>query len=90
MPIMYPLLINDHFVTNVNGKTNHFNDFFASQCSLINRNNKLSLNRVSITTSMSSSVNVNEPDISNILKSLDATKAYRHNDISIKILKLPP
>ena len=39
---------------------------------------------------MSSSVNVNEPDIFNILKSLDATKAYRHNDISIKILKLPP
>ena len=80
MPIMHPLLINDHFVTN----------FFASQCSLINSNNKLSLNRVSSTTSMSSSVNVNEPDIFNILKSLDAAKAYRHNDISIKILKLPP
>ena len=33
--VIPPMLINDHFVTNINEKNNHFNYFFANQCSLI-------------------------------------------------------
>ena len=34
--IIPSLFLNDHFVTNFNKKVNHFNDFSANQCSLIN------------------------------------------------------
>ena len=88
VPIIPPLLINDHFVTNFNEKANHFNDFFVNQCSLINNHSKLPLNRDSITTSLLSSVNIKESDILNILKSLDANKGHKHDDISIRVLKL--
>ena len=40
------------------------------------------------TTSLLSSVDIKESDILNILKSLDANKAYGHNDISIRMLKI--
>ena len=36
VPIIPSLFLNDHFVTNFNKKVNHFNDFSANQCSLIN------------------------------------------------------
>ena len=80
LPIISPLLIDDHFVTNANKKANHFNDSFANHCSLINSSNKLALNRASITTSFSSSVNIKESDILDILKSLDVNKAYGYDD----------
>ena len=88
VPIVPPLLINDHFVANLNEKANHFNDFFVNQCSLINNQSKLPLNRDSITTSLLSFVNIKESNILNILKSLDANKAHGHDDISIRMLKL--
>ena len=40
------------------------------------------------TTSLLSSVDIKESDILNILKSLDANKAHRHDEISIRMLKL--
>ena len=88
VPIIPPLLINDHFVTNFNEEAKHFYDFFANQCSLLNKHSKIALNRASITTLLVSSVNIMEPGISNILKSLDANKAHGHDDISISMLKL--
>ena len=88
VPIILPLLINDHFVTNFNEKANYFNDFFVNQCSLINNHSKLPLNRDSITASLLSSVSIKESEILSILKSLDANKAHGHDDISIRMLKL--
>ena len=88
VPIIPPLLINDHFVSNFNEKANYFNDFFVNQCSLINNHSKLPLNRASITTSFLSFVSIKESDILSILKSLDANKAHGHDDISIRMLKL--
>ena len=89
VPIIPPLLVNDHFVTSFSEKANYLNDVFVNQCSLINNHRKLPLNRDSITTSLLSSVNIKESDILNILKSLDAKKAHGHDDISIRMLKLP-
>ena len=82
VPIIPPLLTNDHFVTDFNEKANYFNDFFANHCSLINKNSKLLLNRASIT--LLSSVNIKE---SNILKFVDVNKAHGHKYISIRMLK---
>ena len=88
VPITPPLLINDDFVTNFNEKANWFNDFLANQSFLIKNNSKLPLNRSSVTTSLSSSVNIKESYILNILKSLDVNKAYGQDDFSIRMLKL--
>ena len=49
---------------------------------------QLPFNGASISTSLVSSVNIKEPDISNILKSLDINKSHGHNDISVRMLKL--
>ena len=88
VPIIPALLINTHSGTNFSVKANHFKDFFANQCSLINNHSKLPLNRVSITTSLLSSVKIKDSDILNILKSLDSNNAHGHDDISIRMLKL--
>ena len=61
---------------------------FANQCSLINNKSKLPLNRASTATSFLSSVNINESDILNILKSLDNNKAHGYDDTSIRMFKL--
>ena len=92
VPIIPPLLINDHFKTNFNEKANHFNDFFcfANQCSLLNDSNKLTLKRASITTSLLSSVNIKGSDILNILKSLDVNKVQGYDDISVRMSKKSP
>ena len=60
--------MNDHFVTNFNKKNNRFDNFFV-------HSSKLPLNKVSITKSFISSVDIKESEILNILKSLDARKA---------------
>ena len=73
--------MNDHFVTNFNKKNNRFDNFFVYS-------SKLLLNKVSITKSFISSVNIKESEILNILKSLDARKANGHGDISIRVLQL--
>ena len=85
---MPPLLISDHFVTNFNEKSKHFNEFFVNQCSLINNQSKLLLNRDSITTLLSSYVNIKKSDILSILKSLDSNRAHGKDEISIRVLKL--
>ena len=77
VPIIPPLLMNDHFVTSFSEKANHFNDVFANQCSLINNRSKLPMNRSSITTSLLRSVNIKESGILNIPKSSDANNAHR-------------
>ena len=81
IPVVSPLLMNDHFVTNFNKKNNRFDNFFVYS-------SKLPLNKVSITKSFISSVNIKESEILNILKSLDARKANGHGDISIRVPQL--
>ena len=88
IPIIPPLLINDQLVTNFNEKANNFNQSFSNQCSVIDKSSKLPLDQAPYTTSLLSSIDITEPDILNILKSLDANKAHGHHDISIRMLKL--
>ena len=52
----------------------------TNQCSSINNNSNLPLNRAPITTSFLSFVNIKESEILNILKSLDVNKAHGHGD----------
>ena len=88
IPIIPPLLINDQLVTNFNEKANNFNAYFAKQRSLIDNSSKLPMDQAPCTTSFLSSVDIKKSDILNILKSLDANKAYGHDDISTRMLKL--
>ena len=55
---------------------------------IINNRGQLALKRASITTSLSSYVNIKESDILNAPKSRDVN-ARGHDDISIRILKCP-
>lgn len=61
---------------------------FSKRCSVIDNSSKLPMDQAPYTTSLLSSVDIKESDIFNILKSLDANKAYGHNDISIRMLKI--
>ena len=73
-----PLLLSDHIVTNVTEKTYHFKDILANQCSGINKNSKLTLNKAPIMASLLRSVNIKDSDILNILKSLDVSQVHAH------------
>ena len=86
IPIIPPLLINDQLVTNFNKKANNFSKYFSNQCSAIDNSSKLQMEQAPYTTSLLSSVDIEESDILNILKSLN--KAHGHDDISIRMLKL--
>ena len=80
IPIIPPLLINDQLVSNFNEKE-YFNKYFSNQCSVIDNSSKLPTDQAPYTTSLLSSIDIKESDILNILKSLDANKAYGHDDI---------
>ena len=86
-PIIPPLLINANFIANFKEETDDFK-VFANQCSSINSSSELLLNRVSIATSLLSTLNINESDILGILKSLDVKKFHGHDDTSIRMLDL--
>ena len=88
IPIILPLHIYDQIVTNFNEKANNFNKYFSNQCSVIDNSSKLPTDQTPYTASLLSSIDIKDSDILNILKSLDASKAHGHDDISIRMLKL--
>ena len=58
IPIIPPLLINDQLVTNFNKKANNFNEYFSSQCSVIDNSSKLPMDKAPYTTSLLGSVDI--------------------------------
>ena len=41
VPIILPLLINNNFISDFKAKTNHFNNFFAYQCTRLDNSSKI-------------------------------------------------
>ena len=82
------LLINNKLISDFKVKANHFNHFFASQCIPSNNNSKRPENQTYVTNTKLSSVKFEDTEIINIIRSLNVSKAYGHDDISIRMLQI--
>ena len=87
IPTIPPLIINNTFESNYLKKANIFNEFFSSQCTLINNNSELP-HLVFKTESRITNLNMNSETIIKIIDSLNPTKAHGWDGISIKMIKL--
>ena len=81
-------LMNDKLVSNFKEKADHFNCFFAPHCTLLDNNSKILEDQTFITDNKLSSVQIEDNNIIKIIRSLNASKAHGHDDISTRILKL--
>ena len=62
-PLIPPILINNKLISNFKEKANHFNAFFASQCTPVSNNSTLPLVRTHVTNASLSSISLNDQDI---------------------------
>ena len=69
-------------------KANHFNSFFDSHYTPLNNNSKVPGSQTYITDSKLSSLQFEDKVVIKKIRSLDINKAYRHDDISIRMLKI--
>ena len=76
IPLIPPILISNKLVSNFKENVNHFNAFFASQCTPISDNITLPLVTTPITNASFSSISFNDQDILNIMHSLNINKAW--------------
>ena len=68
-------------------KANHFNNFFASQCTPLDHSSKILESQTYITNAKLSSINFEDKYII-IIRSLSVVKAHDHDNISTRILKI--
>ena len=88
IPLIPPLYHQGGFITNFKVKAELFNSFFASQCSLIKNDSKLSSYLNYKTDSRLSAVNFFIHAIAKILQNLDSNKAHGRDNISIQMRQL--
>ena len=86
IPLIPPILINNKLISNFKEKANHFNAFFASQCTPVSNNSTLALVTTPVINASLSSVSFNDHVILKLIHSLNISKA--HDDISIRLLKI--
>ena len=87
-----PLFRGNKFVTDFKEKMEFFNYHFGTQCSLINNSSKLSSHIHYLNDSCLSSASFCWDKTSKMIQNLDLNKAHRHDNISIRMLKVcgPP
>ena len=88
VPIIPPLVINNEIISDFEAKANHFNNFFASQCTPLNNNSKIPENQTYKTNTKLSLIKFKNKKIINIIRSLNEDKAHGHDNISIRMLKI--
>ena len=76
------------YVTDFKKKAEIFNSFFAKQCSLISYSSELPLNLHDTTEKCLNNLNISNNDIEKIIQNLDPNKAYGHDKISIRMMKI--
>ena len=69
-------------------KTNIFNKYFASHCTIINNNGVLPSTLNYLNDDELSSFNISSEVIFQLIENLDPNKAHRYDEISVKMLKL--
>ena len=88
IPIILPLSVNEKIITDFNEKANLSNRYFSSRCNPLPNDSKLPENQTYIVETKLSSFNIEGEDICKIIKTLDINKAHRHDEVSIRMLKL--
>ena len=85
IPLIPQMLVNKKLISNFKEKSNHFNAFFASQCTSVSNDSALPS-----TTNSVSNVNVQfkEQDILKVIRSLNYNEAHGYDDISTRLLKI--
>ena len=81
-------MINNELISDFKTKASHFNSLFASHCTPSNNNSKVPWSHTYITDCKLFSLQFEDKDIIEIIRSLDINKAHGHDDISIRILKI--
>ena len=76
--IIPPPLINDKLFSDFEVKASHFNNFFASQCTLLDNSSKIPENHTYITNTKFCSIKFENKDILNIIRPLSVGKAHDH------------
>ena len=74
IPFISLLLIKNKLVSNFKTKANHFNIFFASQCTPLHNYSTIPGNQTYVTDNKLSSLQFEDCDIIKIIRSLDTSK----------------
>ena len=88
IPLIPPILVNNKLISNFKEKANHFNAFFASQCTAVSNDSALPSTTNSVSNVSLSSIQFKDQDILKIIRSLNYNKAHGYEDISIRLLKI--
>ena len=83
-----PLLVGDQLVTDFLVKSNLFNDYFSQQCTTVDNNSAFPPNITFATEQRLSTFEFCTDDIAKVIKLLDRSKGYGHEQISIRMIKL--
>ena len=87
VPLIPPILVNNKLISNFKEKANHFNAFFASQCTPVFNDGALSNTTNFVSNVSLSSIQFKDQDILRIICSLNYNKAHDY-DLSIRLLKI--
>ena len=88
IPLICPTLVNNKLTSNFKEKANHFNAFFASQCTPISDDIALLNSTNSVSNVSLPSIELEKQDILKIIRSLNDDKAHGYDDISIRLFKI--
>ena len=87
--LLTPLLvINNKLEADFKRKADHFNNFFASKCTLLQNDSVLPALLEHESEARLSKINFSDDQILKILRALDINKAHGHDEISMGMLKL--
>ena len=86
-PSILPIFHNGKVISDFKEKTNLFNSFFVSQCTLVSNSSVLSDINFH-TNARPNSLSITEKDILAIIKSLDPNKSHGWDNISIEMIKM--
>ena len=87
IPIIPTLLKDGKLESDFKIKPNYFNDFFASQCTLLVNNGKLPDKVTYNSAARLTSIKFDNNDILKIIRSLNVNKAHGHDGISVRMIK---
>ena len=81
-------MVDNKHVTDIKTKAIIFNEYFAEQCTLLKNSRVLPINQTFLTQSRLISLDPNEEQILKIIIALSIHKSHRHDDISVRIIKI--
>ena len=88
IPLTPPIIVDKKLVSDYEGKANHFNKFFASQCTPIDNDSQIPDSAVFNTKVKLFAITCEGNDILKIIRNLAISKAHGFDDISVRMVKL--